>query len=204
LPAFEWLRVQPERPQARQIRRAATLLAQGIPAVVPTESTYALMCLPGAADAQAAICRLRQLGQAHLWSLVCDSLSQAAQYVRMDNQAHRILRRLLPGPYTFILPALSTLPRRVFGKRRDIGIRIPEHTVCAMLLAELGQPLLSTTLQFPGEVFPATDPGQFVDRLRGQPFVVLDAGWCGLVPTTIVDLCDVEPELIRMGLGPWP
>ena len=162
------------------------------------------MCLPGVADAQAAICRLRQLGQAHLWSLVCDSLSQAAQYVRMDNQAHRILRRLLPGPYTFILPALSALPRRIFGKRRDIGIRIPEHPVCAMLLAELGQPLLSTTLHLPGEEYPATDPEQFLGRLRGQSFVVLDAGWCGLVPTTVVDLCGDGPELVRMGLGPWP
>ncbi len=196
--------MQPERPQSRQIRRAVALLAQGLPAVVPTESTYALMCLPGAADAQAAIYRLRQLDHAHLWSLVCESLSQAAQHVRMDNQAYRILRRLLPGPYTFILPALSTLPRRVFGKRRDIGIRIPEHPVCAMLLAELGRPLLSTTLQFPGEEFPATDPEQFITRFHGQSFVVLDAGWCGLVPTTVVDLCGDEPELVRMGLGSWP
>ena len=201
---FERLRVQPERPQMRQIRRAAELLSLGLPAVVPTESTYALMCLPEAAEAQNDIYRLRQLDHTHLWSLVCEGLSQAAQYVRIDNPAHRILRRLLPGPYTFILPALSTLPRRVFGKRRDIGIRVPEHRVCGMLLSELGQPLLSTTLQFPGEDFPATDPDQFVGRLRGMSCVVLDSGWCGLVPTTVVDLCGDAPGLVRSGLGPWP
>ncbi len=201
---FERLRVQAEWPQIRQIRRAAELLGQGVPAVVPTESTYALMCLPGATEAQASICQLRRLDAAHLWTLVCSNLSQAAQYVRMDNQDHRILRRLLPGPYTFILPALSALPRRVFGKRRDIGLRIPEHRVCRMLLDEGGQPLLSTTLQFPGEEFPASDPEQFICRLKGQSFAVLDAGWCGLVPTTIVDLCADEPQVLRMGLGAWP
>ncbi len=201
---FERLRVHAERPQIRQIQRVASLLAQGLPAVVPTESTYTLICLPESAEAQSAIRRLRQLDETHLWSLVCADLSQAARYVRMDNKAHRILHRLLPGPYTFILPALSALPKRVFGKRRDVGIRIPEHTVFHMLLEAVGQPLLSTTLQFPGEEYPATDPEEFINQLKGQSIVVIDAGWCGMVTTTVVDLCGDEPELLREGLGEWP
>jgi len=200
----EHIRVHAERPQIRQVGRVVDFLKQGGAAVIPTESTYALMCLPDAVEAQAAIRLLRQLDEHHLWSLVCASLSQVSQFVRMDNQAHRTLRRLLPGPFTFILPALSTLPRRVFGKRRDVGIRIPEHAVCRMLLEELGQPLLSTTLQFPGDLLPESDPDQFISRLKGQPFAILDAGWCGMVTTTIVDMCGEEPELLREGLGQWP
>ena len=201
---FEHLRIHAERPQIRQIQRAADVLRQGLPVVVPTESTYALICLPTASNAQAEIRRIRRLDEHHLWSLVCADLSQAAHYVRMDNPSHRILHRLLPGPYTFILPALSTLPKRAFGKRRDVGIRIPEHVVCQMLLQELDQPLLSTTLQFLDEEFPATDPEQFVGRLKGLSMAVMDAGWCGMITTTVVDLCGDEPELLREGLGEWP
>ncbi|MFQ5581262.1 MAG: L-threonylcarbamoyladenylate synthase [Mariprofundaceae bacterium] len=201
---YERLRLHPERPQQRQIRRAAALLQQGLFAVVPTESSYALMCLPTSTDAQASIRRLRQLDDKHLWSLVCTDLSQVAQYVRMDNQAHRILKRCLPGPYTFILPASALLPKRVFGKRRDIGIRIPEHTVCRMLLKELDQPLLATSMQFPGEEYPPTDPDDMNNRIRLLGCVMMDAGWGGVTPTTVVDLCDEEALLRRKGAGPWP
>lgn len=200
---FERLRLHPERPQARLIRHAADGLRQGAVAVVPTESTYALMCLPRCGDAQKAVRRLRGLDEKHLWSLVCDSLSQAAHYVHMENQAHRVLRRSLPGPYTFVLPANSQLPKRIFGKRRDIGIRIPEHTVCRALLAELDEPLLATTLQFSDEAYPATDPDLFIDRLKGLNLLLLDAGWGGMEPTTVVDLCSDAPELLRQGLGEW-
>jgi tRNA threonylcarbamoyl adenosine modification protein (Sua5/YciO/YrdC/YwlC family) len=201
---FERLRLHPERPQARLIRHAAEGLRQGAVAVVPTESTYALMCLPQCGEAQQAVRRLRNLDEKHLWSLVCEDLSQASHYIHMDNPAHRILRRSLPGPYTFVLPANSQLPRRIFGKRRDIGIRIPEHAVCRALLAELGEPLLATTLQFPGEEYPATDPDLFIDRLKGMNLLLLDAGWGGMVPTTVVDLCSEAPELLRQGIGEWP
>jgi len=200
---FERLRLHPERPQARLIRHAAACIREGVVAVVPTESTYALMCLPHCSDAQQFVRRLRKLDEKHLWSLVCESLSQAAHYVHMDNPAHRILRRSLPGPYTFVLRANNQLPRRIFGKRRDIGIRIPEHTVCRMLLAELGEPMLATTLQFPDEAHPATDPDLFIERLKGLNAVVLDAGWGGTVPTTVVDLCSDVPELLRQGVGEW-
>ena len=121
----------------------------------------------------------------------------------MDNQAHRILKRSLPGAYTFILPASSSLPKRIFGKRRDVGIRIPAHPVCQMLLEEVGELLLATTLQLPGEPDPEYDPDEFVPRLRHLSCAVMDAGWCSMIPTTVVDLCEGEAELRRLGAGEW-
>ena len=200
----ERLRLDPERPQIRQVRLAVERLRQGRFAVVPTDTTYTLMCAPEAFEAQGDIRRLRQLDERHLWSLVCGDLSQASSYVKMDNAAYRIVRRHLPGPYTFILPAASALPRRIFGKRRDVGIRIPEHAVCRMLLGEIDGPLVATTMQFPGEDAAEIDADLIVERLRGNDCVVLDAGWGGMVPTTVVDLCGDNPELIRQGAGEWP
>jgi len=201
---FERLRLHPDRPQARLIRHAAEYIHQGVAAVIPTETTYSLMALPDASEAISGIRRLRQLDKQHWWSLVCLDLSQAARYVRMDNDAHRMLRRCLPGPYTFILPANSQLPRRIFGKRRDVGIRIPSHTVCRDLLQELGEPLLAATLIFPNEQDAAADPDEFVPCLKGSNLLVLDAGWGGVVPTTVIDLCGGVPELMREGTGDWP
>ncbi|MDQ6991363.1 MAG: L-threonylcarbamoyladenylate synthase [Mariprofundaceae bacterium] len=200
---FEHLRMHPDRPQIRQIRRAADMLQKGAFAVVPTETTYAIMMLPEALEAQTAVRQLRKLDQKHLWSLVVSDLSQAAQYVRMDNQAHRMLKRCLPGPYTFILPASSTLPKRVFGKRRDIGIRIPSHPICSMLLDELRQPLLATSMQLPEQEV-LMNPDDMVGQLKHLHAVVMDAGWGGMMPTTIVDLCDGEAAVLRQGLGDWP
>jgi len=160
--------------------------------------------LPDASDAISGIRRLRQLDKQHWWSLVCLDLSQAARYVRMDNDAHRVLRRCLPGPYTFILPANSQLPRRIFGKRRDVGVRMPAHAVCRGLLEELGEPLLAATMVFPGEQNAAVDPDEFISRLKGSNVLVLDAGWGGLTPTTVIDLCGDRPELMRQGMGEWP
>lgn len=200
---YERLRLNPERPQIRQIRRAAELLRQGLFAVVPTETTYAMVALPESVEALRNIRQLRRLDDSHLWSLVCDGLSQAAQYARIDNAAHRLLKRHLPGPYTFILPASSTLSKRIFGKRRDIGIRIPQHEVCIQLLAELETPLLATSMQFPDEELPASDPDLIHERVRHMDCILLDAGWAGVTPTTVVDLCGDEPVLLRQGVGEW-
>lgn len=200
---YERLRLHPERPQIRQIRRAAELLRQGLFAVVPTDTTYAIMVLPESLDALSAIRALRRLNEQHLWALACSDLSQAARYAQMDNSAHRILKRSLPGPFTFILPASSQLSKRVFGKRRDIGIRIPEYDICQMLLEELGQPLLTTSMLLPGEDYVATDPDQIHDKVRHLSCVMMDAGWCGITPTTVIDLCGDAPEVLRHGLGEW-
>jgi len=200
---FERLRLHPDRPQARLIRHAAECLRKGAGVVVPTDTTYALMALPSSHDVLSGFAALRRLDEHHCWSLICRDLSQASSYIYMDNDAHRMLRRSLPGPYTFILPANSQLPKRVFGKRRDIGIRIPQHAVCQMLLEELGEPLLATTLIFPGEQDAAVDPDEFIDRLKGLNLLVMDAGWGGVEPTTVVDLTGDTPELIRQGAGEW-
>jgi len=180
------------------------MLKQGLFVVVPTDTTYVLMCRPQATDAIAAIRTLRQLDDLHFWAVVCANLSQAATCVRMDNQAHRLLKRCLPGAYTFILPALSSLPRRLFGKRRDVGVRIPDHPVCSLLLEACGELLLCTTLQFPGDDTPAFDPDEFVPRLKHLSCAVLDVGWASMEPTTVVDLCACEPVLLRAGAGEWP
>ncbi len=201
---FERLRLHPDRPHARLIRHAAECMRHGLAAVVPTETTYSLMALPDASGAISGIRRLRQLDKQHWWSLVCSDLSQAARYVRMDNNAHRVLKRCLPGPYTFILPANSQLPRRIFGKRHDVGIRMPAHTVCRALLRELGSPLLATTLIFPDEADEAVDPDEFIPRLKGTNILVLDAGRGGVAPTTVIDLCGDAPKLMRQGVGEWP
>ncbi|TLS77960.1 threonylcarbamoyl-AMP synthase [Mariprofundus erugo] len=201
---FEHLRMNPERPQIRQIKRGGELLRQGCFLVVPTDSTYVLLCLPESVDAIADIRRLRRLDDTHLWSVMCADLSQAAMCVSMDNHAHRVLKRCLPGPYTFILPANSQLPRRIFGKRRDVGIRMPDHPVCSMLLEEMATPLLATTLELPGDDGAAFDPDEFVPLLKHFSCGVMDAGWGGMEPTTVVDLCDGEPILVRQGTGAWP
>ncbi|MDX8409027.1 MAG: L-threonylcarbamoyladenylate synthase [Mariprofundales bacterium] len=198
------LRVHPERPAARQLAQAVERLRQGAFAVVPTESTYALVARPDAYDALEAIRRLRRLDQHHLWALMCSDLSQAAKFVRMDNRAHRLLRRLLPGPYTFIVPANSCLPKRVFGKRRDMGVRIPQLPVCHHLLQQLGEPLLATTMQLPDEADPQMDPDVMDGALQRYDCVLIDGGWGGVEPTTVVDLCGEAPELMRRGLGEWP
>jgi len=200
---YERLRIHPDRPQIRQVRRAAELLRQGLFAIVPTETTYSMMVLPESLDAQDTIRQVRQLDESHLWALVCSDLSQAAQYVRIDNVAHRILKRRLPGPYTFILPASSSLSKRVFGKRRDVGIRVPDNAICQMLLEELGAPLLATSMLFPDEELVPADSDLLHERLKHLNCVLMDAGWLGVVPTTVVDLCDDEPELLRQGLGEW-
>jgi len=201
---FEHLRLHPDRPQIRQVRRAAKLIKQGLFVVVPTDTTYVLLCRPDATNAIAEIRKLRQLDDSHFWAVVCENLSQAATCVRMNNQAHRLLKRCLPGAYTFILPALSSLPRRIFGKRRDIGVRIPDHPVCHLLLEACGEILLCTTLQFPGEDMPAFDPDEFVPLLKHFSCAVLDVGWGGMMPTSVVDLCEQEPLLLRQGAGDWP
>ncbi|MDX8395461.1 MAG: L-threonylcarbamoyladenylate synthase [Mariprofundaceae bacterium] len=200
---YERLRLHPERPQVRQIRRAADLLRQGLFAIVPTETTYAIMVAPDALAAQAEVRKFRELDDKHLWSLVCRDLSQAGEFIHMDNHAHRDLKRCLPGPFTFILPASSSLPKRVFGKRRDVGVRMPDFLVCHMLLEAFGGPLLATSMQFADEEEIAIDPDHIHERIKHLGCVLMDAGWCGLSPTTVVDLCEDEPQILRQGLGDW-
>jgi len=201
---YSRLRLHAERPAARQLAQAVHCLHHGGFAVVLTETTYAMVARPESKVAISAIQTLRHLDRSHLWALMCSDLSQASQFVRMNNGAHRLLRKLLPGPYTFILPATSMIPKRVFGKRQDMGLRIPQLPVCHQLLQQVDSPLLATTMQFADEDTPAYDPDQMDTQLNHHHCVLIDSGWGGTEPTTVVDLCDDVPQLLRAGSGPWP
>ncbi len=198
-------RVDPERPHRRRIEQTAEALQQGRFAVVPTEATYAFVVLPGKTGAIEAIRRIRRLDEKHLWSLFCPDLRTAARYAHLDDVAFRLIRRHTPGPYTWILPASSALPRRVFGKRKEVGVRISASPVIEGLLAALEEPvMLATTVQFPEEEMPETDPERIWLRIHAEDCVMLDGGWGAPVPTTIIDLTEGEPVLVREGMGAWP
>ncbi len=198
-----WFELHPINPQARLLAQAAVHLRQGAVIAYPTDSCYALGCHLDDKAAAERLRRIRKFDKEHQFTLVCRDLSEIATYARVDNWQFRLLRQLTPGPYTFVLPATKELPRRVaHEKRKTIGIRIPEHPVTQALLATLGEPLISCTLQFPGESLPVNDPREFEERLMREVDVVLDAGNCGLEPTTVVDLSEGQARVIREGKGP--
>ena len=194
--------VHPDNPQARLIRQAAQLLHQGGVCAVPTDSSYALVCHVDDKAAAEALRRIRHVDDKHHLTLLCRDLSELATYARVDNRQYRLLKLGTPGPYTFILEATKEVPRRLsHPSRRTIGLRVPEHKVTQALLAELGQPLLATTLILPGETEPLNDPDEIRDRLQNLVAAVVDAGACPMQPTTVIDLSRGEPELVRQGRG---
>ncbi|MFO0453974.1 MAG: L-threonylcarbamoyladenylate synthase [Pseudomonadota bacterium] len=196
------LELHPKNPQLRLIRQAVDAVRQGGVIVYPTDSCYALGCALGDKGAMERIARLRQIDKAHNFTLVCRDLSELARYARVDNWQYRLLKSCTPGPYTFILEATREVPRRLQNpKRRTIGIRVPEHAVPLLLLEELGEPLMSSTLTLPGDEYPMTDAAEIHERLGHQVELVLDGGNCGLEPTTVVDLAGSAPVVIRVGRG---
>jgi tRNA threonylcarbamoyl adenosine modification protein (Sua5/YciO/YrdC/YwlC family) len=195
--------VHPDNPQLRLIRQATKLLQDGALIVYPTDSSYALGCHLGDRPAAERIERLRQTGRDHNFTLVCRDLSEIATYARVDNSTYRLLRSLTPGPYTFILRATREVPRRLQNpKRQTIGIRVPDHPVPAALLAELGEPLMSSTLLLPGDVVPLSDPDEIMAALQGRIDLLIDSGNCGVEPSTVVDLTGDVPVVVRRGKGP--
>jgi tRNA threonylcarbamoyl adenosine modification protein (Sua5/YciO/YrdC/YwlC family) len=196
------LELHPKNPQLRLIRRAAEAVRAGGVIVYPTDSCYALGCALGAKAAMERIARIRQTDKDHHFTLVCRDLSEIARYARVENWQYRLLKAVTPGPYTFILEATRVVPRRVQNpKRRTIGLRVPDHPVPRLLLGELGEPLMSSTLSLPGDPYPLTDAHEIYGRLKHQVEVVLDGGNCGLTPTTVVDLAGGAPVIVRIGKG---
>lgn len=196
------LNIHPETPQPRHLAQAADILRKGEIIAVPTDSCYALACHLGDKEALGRIRQIRQVDDRHHMTLMCRDLSEIAQYARVDNAQYRLLKATTPGSYTFLLEGTKELPRRVLHpKRKTIGLRVPDHPVALALLAELGEPILTTTLQLPGDELPLTEGWEIADRLDGQLGVILDAGRCGVVPTTVIDLTGGEPLLIRAGRG---
>ena len=194
--------VHPDNPQLRLLRQAAQILHGGGIAAIPTDSSYALVCHLDDKAAVEKLRRIRGVDDKHHLTLLCRDLSELANYARVDNRQYRLMKLGTPGPYTFILEATKEVPRRVsHPSRRTIGLRVPDHRVAQELLAAFGQPLLGTTLIAPGESEPMNDAHEIRERLQQQVQAVVDAGACPMAPTTVIDLTDDEPVLIRRGRG---
>ncbi len=197
------LEIHPTHPEPRLIRQAADVLRAGGLIVYPTDSCYALGFHLGDKAPIREIRRIRQTDKAHNFTLVCRDLSEIATYARVDNWHYRMLKAHTPGPYTFILKASRSVPRRLQHERRKtIGIRVPDHPVPLALLAELGEPFMSSTLLLPGDELPMTDPEEMLRRLRNDVELVIDSGSCGVEPTTVVDMTGDFPVVLREGKGP--
>ena len=198
----QYFEVHPDNPQPRLIRQAVQLLHGGGVCAVPTDSSYALVCHLDDKVAAEAMRRIRQVDDKHHLTLLCRDLSELASYARVDNRQYRLLKLGTPGPYTFILEATKEVPRRLsHPSRRTIGLRVPDHKVTQALLAELGQPLLATTLIAPGETDPINDPEEIRNRFQKLLAAVVDAGACPMAPTTVIDLSQEAPLLVRQGRG---
>ncbi|MEN3293960.1 MAG: hypothetical protein V7642_3213 [Burkholderiales bacterium] len=198
----QFFQIHPDNPQSRLIKQAAQIIHAGGIVALPTDSSYALVCHLDDKSAVERLRRIRGVDDKHHLTLLCRDLSEIAQYARVDNRQYRVLKSATPGPYTVILEATREVPRRLsHPSRKTIGLRVPENRIAHALLEELGQPLLSTTLILPDESEPLTDPDEIRERLGRQIELVIDGGACSLEPTTVIDLTDEEPVLIRQGRG---
>lgn len=195
------LNIHPVSPQKRLVTRAVEAIREGEVIIYPTDSGYALGCEIGNKDALQKIQRIRQLDAQHNFTLVCRDLSELSRYARVDNSTYRLLKAFTPGAYTFILQATSEVPRLMqHPKRKTIGLRVPEHPIVQSLLAELDQPLMSSTLIFPGEADPPVDIESVLAQLH-EAGLVINGGFGGTQPTTVVDLTDQVPVILRVGKG---
>ena len=196
------LELHPVNPQARLVRQAVELLRGGGVIAYPTDSCYALGCHIGDKDALERIRRIRDADRHHHFTLVCRDLTEIARYAKVDTRQFRLLKACTPGPYTFLLEATRETPRRLqHEKRRTIGIRVPDHEVPRMLLAELEEPIMSSTLMLPGDDLPLNDGEEIEARLGREIDALLDGGACGVEPTTVVDLAAWPPVVLRQGRG---
>ena len=194
--------VHPENPQPRSIAQVVELLRKDAVIAYPTDSCYALGSRLDNPDGVDRIRRIRRLDDKHHFTLVCLDFAQLGQLVQLDNAAFRAVKAATPGPYTFILPATREVPRRLaHPKKRTVGVRIPDNRVVQALLRELGEPLLSSTLLLPGAEEPMTDGWTIKEELDHVVDAVVDAGDCGLEPTTVVDWSEGYPEVLRVGAG---
>lgn len=194
--------IHPDNPQSRLLKQAAEVVRGGGILVYPTDSGYALGCHIGDKQALERVRRIRDLDPKHNFTLVCRDLSELAVYARVDNIAYRFLRSHTPGAYTFILTATNEVPRRLkHAKRKTIGLRVPDNKIAQSLLAELGEPLMSVTMILPGDDAPLLDPYEIKELLGHQIDLVIDGGFCGFEPTSIIDLSGDTPEILRRGAG---
>jgi tRNA threonylcarbamoyl adenosine modification protein (Sua5/YciO/YrdC/YwlC family) len=198
----QYFYIHPDNPQQRLIRLAVEIIHSGGVVVYPTDSSYAIGCQLGDKSAVDRIRKIRQVDKNHNFTLMCRDLSDISHYAIVDNINYRLLKSLTPGPYTFILQATREVPRRFqHPRKKTIGLRIPENNITQALLAELGQPLLSSTLILPDDDFPMTDPYQINLFLENQVDLIIDGGYSGHEATTVVDLMQSPPQILRQGQG---
>ncbi len=197
-----FIQIHPDNPQARLITQAVDILSKGGVIIYPTDSCYAMGCRIGDKSAADRIRRIRRLDDKHDFTLMCRNLAEIGLYAKLDNSAFRLIRSVTPGPYTFILQATKEVPRRLLTpKRKTIGLRIADDAIVTDLLNTLGEPIISTTLMLPGDDYPLTDPFEMRDILDSQVDLIIDGGYRGMEPTTVVDMIDEVPKLVRVGLG---
>lgn len=197
----QFFAIHPDNPQERLIKQAADIIKSGGVVVYPTDSCYALGCALGDKNAMERILHIRRIDQKHHLTLMCADLSELGNYARVDNSQYRQLKAATPGSYTFILQATKEVPNRTLHpKRKTIGLRVPDNKIALSLIEHVGEPILSCTLMLPEDNEVLTDPYEIRDRLEHTVDLIIDGGWCGMEPTTVVDMTD-GTELIRQGKG---
>jgi tRNA threonylcarbamoyl adenosine modification protein (Sua5/YciO/YrdC/YwlC family) len=201
----QYFNIHPESPQKRLINQAADIIRQGGLAIYPTDSCYAIGCHLGEKEAVDRIRQIRRLDKHHNMTLLCRDLSEIATYAKVSNSAYRLIKSYTPGPYTFLLRATKDVPRRLqHQKRKTIGLRVPENQIVLDLLEALGEPMLSTSLILSGDDFPLSEMDEIKERLNDQVDVIIDGGACGIDATTVIDLLEEQPILVRQGKGDTP
>ncbi|MBN0988183.1 MULTISPECIES: L-threonylcarbamoyladenylate synthase [Amphritea] len=194
--------IHPDNPQSRLINQAVDIIKKGGVVVYPTDCAYALGCHLGDKSAVDKIKRIRKLDDKHNFTLVCRDLSEIGTYAKVNNSVYRLLKAMTPGAYTFILNATTEVPRRLLHpKRRTIGLRIPQNNIALQLMDALGEPIMSTSLIMPGEELPLIDPYEIRDLLQHEVDLVIDGGYCGMEATSVINLVDDVPVIIRRGAG---
>ncbi|MCF6255704.1 MAG: threonylcarbamoyl-AMP synthase [Gammaproteobacteria bacterium] len=198
----QFFQIHPDNPQQRLIDKAVEIINGGGVIVYPTDSGYALGCHLGDKAAMERIRSIRQVDAKHNFTLVCRDLSEIALYAKVENSVYRLIKNHTPGPYTFILKATKEVPRRLQNpKRKTIGLRVPDNRIAQTLLETLSEPLMSSTLILPGDDMPLTDPYDIRDTLEHSLDLVIDGGYCGFEPTTVVEFTDDVPVVVRRGQG---
>ena len=198
----QFFQIHPDNPQQRLIKQAAQIVRNGGVIAVPTESCYVLACRIEDKSASDRLRQIRQVDEKHHLTLMCRDLSEISSYAKINNSQFRMLKTAMPGSFTFILEATKEVPRRLsHPSRKTIGIRVPDNRIMQMLLDEVGEPLLGTTLILPDEVDPLTDPEIINEKLKNKVDAVVDGGACSFIPTTVIDITDKDPVLVRNGGG---
>ncbi|MAR32127.1 MAG: threonylcarbamoyl-AMP synthase [Porticoccaceae bacterium] len=197
-----YISIHPQNPQARLINQAAEILNDGGILVYPTDSVYGIGCKIGDKRALERIRKIRNLNKDHNFTLLCRDISEVAVYAKLNNSNFRILKTFTPGPFTFVLAASSELPRRLLHpKRKTVGVRIPDNLVIQALMNALSGPVINMTFTLPDDEFGLSDAYEIKQRVGAQVDAIIDGGYCGILPSTVVDLTDDIPTLVRQGLG---